>query len=263
MDLELKGKVAVILAASAGIGCGIATVLAKEGCRIAICARDEPRLFAAAKEIRSVTNAEILAVQADVADLASLDSFLDSVFEKYGVVDILVNNSGGPPSGGCFDFGEVDYEAAFNLVLMSKIRASRRVIPAMVKNHWGRIINIESTSVKCALDNMVLSNVFRSASTAFSKSLAMEVASSGIRVHTLMSGPMMTNRVTELGQHAAAKKGVSFENWKTEAESSTPLGRFGDPLEFGNLVAFLASDLASYMTGTCIAFDGGVLKTIS
>ena len=263
MDLGLKGKVAVLLAASSGIGRGIATVLAQEGCRIAICARDESRLFAVAEEIRTVTHAEVLAAKADVADLASLDGFLNSVFEKYGVVDILVNNSGGPPAGQCFDFGEVEYAAAFNLVLMSKIRACRRVIPSMVKSQWGRIINIESTSVKCALDNMVLSNVFRSAATAFSKSLAMEVAASGVRVHTLMSGPMMTNRVNELGHAAAAKKGVSFEKWKSEAEAGTPLGRFGDPLEFGNLVAFLASDRASYMTGTCIAFDGGVLKTIS
>lgn len=263
MDLGLHGKVAVVLAASSGIGRGIATVLAQEGCRLAICARDHSRLNTVAGAIRSSTKADVFVGACDVASAESLDAFLDSVFATYGRVDILVNNSGGPPAGQCFDFTDRDYESAFNLVLMSKIRACRRVVPPMVQNGWGRIINIESTSVKSALDNMVLSNVFRSASTAFAKTLSMEVASSGIRVHTVMSGPMMTNRVNELGKTAATKKGIPFEQWKREAESGTPLGRFGDPVEFGEFVAFLASDRASYMNGTCVAFDGGILKTIT
>jgi 3-oxoacyl-[acyl-carrier protein] reductase len=263
MDLELKGRVAVVLAASSGIGRGIAMVLAQEGCSLAICARDKSRLDLVAEEIRTATGEQVFAAAADVADVVSLDGFFDQVFGTYGKVDILVNNSGGPPPGSSLDLTDDQYKSAFELVLMSKIRASRRVVPAMVERHWGRIINIESTSVKSALENMVLSNVFRSAATAFAKTLSMECARDGIRVHTLLSGPFLTNRVEELGIVASKQKGISFEQWKRETEIGTPLGRFGDPLEYGALVAFLASDKADYMTGTCIVVDGGVLKTIS
>ncbi len=263
MDLGLQGKIAVVLAASSGIGQGIATALAEEGCKLAICARDHFRLTAVADGIRMATNANVFARTCDVASAESLNTFLDAVFDNYGHVDILVNNSGGPTPGQCFSFADSDYESAFNLVFMSKVRACRRVVPKMIQNRWGRIINIESTSVKSALENMVLSNVFRSASTAFAKTLSMEVASKGIRIHTVMSGPMMTNRVLELGSSLAAKKGIPFEQWKQEAESATPLGKFGDPKEFGEFVAFLASDRTSYMNGTCIPFDGGILQTIT
>jgi 3-oxoacyl-[acyl-carrier protein] reductase len=263
MDLGLKGRVAVVLAASSGIGRGIATVLAQEGCNLAICARDKSRLDWVAEEIRSATGVQVFAETADVADAGSLDSFFDQVFGVYGKVDILVNNSGGPLPGKSLDLIDDQFQSAFELVLMSKIRASRRVVPSMVKHRWGRIINIESTSVKSALENMALSNVFRSAATAFAKTLSMEYAREGIRVHTLLSGPFLTNRVEELGTVASKQKGISFEQWKREAEIGTPLGRFGDPLEYGALVAFLASDKADYMTGTCIAIDGGALKTIS
>ena len=263
MDLGLKGRVAVVLAASSGIGRGIATVLAQEGCNLAICARDKSRLDLVAEEIRSATGVQVFAETADVSDAGSLDGFFDQVFGAYGKIDILVNNSGGPPPGKSLDLTDDQYRSAFELVLMSKIRASRRVVPSMVERRWGRIINIESTSVKSALENMALSNVFRSAATAFAKTLSMEYARDGIRVHTLLSGPFLTNRVEELGTAASRQKGISFEQWKREAEIGTPLGRFGDPLEYGALVAFLASDKADYMTGTCIAIDGGVLKTIT
>lgn len=263
MDLGLKDKVAVVLAASAGIGKGIASVLAREGCRLAICARDSDRLSATAEEIRKATGVEVLALPADVSKADSLDRFFDTVFQVYGHVDILINNSGGPTVGRCLNLEDDAYLAASELVLMSKIRACRRVVPAMARQGWGRIINVESTSVKCALDNMVLSNVFRSAATAFAKTLSMEYAREGIRVHTLLSGPFMTNRVNELGQAAANQREISFEQWKTEAEAGTAIGRFGDPLEYGALVAFLASDYSGYMNGTCIAIDGGALKTIA
>lgn len=263
MDLGLKGRVAVVLAASSGIGRGIATVLAHEGCNLAICARDASRLASVAEEIRSGTGVQVLAEIADVGNATSLDRFFDKVFDAFGRVDILVNNSGGPPPGKSLELLDDQYQSAFDLVLMSKVRACRRVVPLMVEHRWGRIINIESTSVKCALENMVLSNVFRSGAAAFAKTLSMEYARDGIRVHTLLSGPFMTNRVNELGILAARQKGISFEQWKSEAEAGTALGRFGDPEEYGALVAFLVSDRADYMTGTCITIDGGALKTIT
>ena len=262
MDLDLKNRVAVVLAASSGIGRGIATVLAQEGCNLAICARDKRRLEVAANEIRSV-GAQVMAVVADVASAPSLDAFYDQVIDRYGKVDILINNAGGPPAGKSLELSEEHYLIAYELTLMSVVRSCRRVVPLMQKQQWGRIINIESTSIKCALDNMVLSNVFRSAVAAFAKTLSMEYARDGIRVHTLMSGPFNTQRMQELGTTAARLKGISFEQWKIEAEEGTSVGRFGDPLEFGALTAFLASDKAEYMNGTCIAIDGGALKTIS
>ncbi len=263
MDFGLKNRVAVVLAASSGIGLGIARVLAQEGCAIAICARDSVRLAAASEQIVAESGASVLAVQADVSDAVSLDAFFDKVFSVYGKVDILINNSGGPPPGRIDTLSDDAYVAAFNLVLMSKVRASRRVLPLMQKQGWGRIINVESTSIKSALENMVLSNAFRSAAAAHAKTLAMETARDGIRVHTLMSGPFLTKRVDELGNAAAQQRGISFEQWKSEAEAGTALGRFGDPLEYGALVAFLSSRQADYMSGNCIAIDGGVLKTIT
>jgi 3-oxoacyl-[acyl-carrier protein] reductase len=262
MDLDLKERVAVVLAASSGIGKGIATVLAHEGCNLAICARDARRLEVTANEIRGV-GAQVLAVVTDVASASSLDAFYDQVIDGYGKIDILINNAGGPPAGKSLELSEDDYAVAYQLTLMSVVRSCRRVVPLMQKQRWGRIINIESTSIKCALDNMVLSNVFRSAVAAFAKTLSTEYARDGIRVHTLMSGPFNTNRMQELGTTAARLKDISFEQWKTEAEEGTSVGRFGDPLEFGALTAFLASDKAEYMNGTCIAIDGGALKTIS
>lgn len=263
MDLGLKGKVAVVLAGSSGIGRGIATVLAREGCRLAICARNGEMLEEAAKALRAETGAEVHARTADVGDPASLDGFFDSVFEAFGQVDILVNNTGGPPPGKCLALPDDAYERAFHLVLMSKIRACRRVVPSMVQQGWGRILLVESTSVKSALENMALSNVFRSAAAAFAKTLSMEYAREGVRVHTLLSGPFMTARVNELGEAAARQRGIPFEAWRSEAEAATALGRFGDPVEYGALVAFLASTQSDYMNGTCIAIDGGALKTVT
>jgi len=263
MNLRLENKTAVVLAASSGIGRGIATVLAQEGCNIAICAREKSRLGLVANEIRSATSVKVFSKEADVADAISLDKFFDQVLSVFGKIDILVNNSGGPRAGLCFDFNDQDFQSAYELVLMSKIRACRRVIPLMVKNQWGRIINVESTSVKSALENMVLSNTFRSAATAFAKTLSMEYGKKGIRIHTLLAGPFLTNRLHELGADAAKKRGISFEQWKKEAEEETPLGRFGDPLEFGALVAFLASECSEFMNGTTISIDGGTLKSIT
>ncbi len=263
MDLGLRQRVAVVLAASGGIGLGIARKLAAEGCSLVICGRDKDRLAAAEAQILSESDTSVLAEQADVGDAAALDTFFDKVMAVHGKVDILVNNSGGPPPGRAEEVTDEGYRRAFELVLMSKVRACRRVLPSMRQQRWGRIINIESTSVKSAMENMVLSNTFRSAATAFAKTLSLETARDGIRVHTLMSGPFMTKRVDELGVTAAQSRGISFEQWKTETEAGTPLGRFGDPLEYGALVAFLASDLADYLNGTCIAVDGGILKTIT
>lgn len=263
MDLGLRGKVAVVLAASSGLGRGTAAVLAREGCDLAICAREPERLEEVAADLRRLSSRKVMAFSADVSETESLDGFFDKVFEAYDSVDILVTNAGGPLTGRSLELSDEQYLSAYNLTLMSVVRSCRRVVPSMAARKWGRIVNIASTSVKCALDNMALSNVFRSGVAAFSKTLANEYAREGIRVHTVMPGPFVTNRMVQLGNAAARQNGITFKQWKTEAETNTALGRFGDPEELGSLVAFLASNCSNYMTGTCIAIDGGVLKTIS
>lgn len=263
MDLRLNGKKAVVLAASGGLGRGIAGVLSAEGCEVAICGRNEEKLQKTADEIFKQTGQNIFRHKADVADAESLSSFFKSVKDEFGNIDILINNAGGPPPGSSEGFSDSDYMSAFELSLMSVVRSVRHVLPNMKLQSYGRIITLTSTSVKCVLNNMVLSNTFRSAAAAFTKSISMEIAGDGIRAHTILTGPFLTDRVTELGAIAAVKKGVSFDDWKETAERNTPLKRFGDPVEMGNLVAFLCSELSSYMNGTSIAVDGGILTTVS
>jgi len=263
MDFGLKGKTAVVLASSAGLGKGIASVLAREGCNLAICGRTEDRLQAATEEIASFATGRVFSQVTDVSKKESLEQFFEAVYEQFGQVDILVNNAGGPPAGSSDQLGEEDYQAAYNLSLMSVIRASSIVLPKMKKQGSGRIITVTSTSVKCAMENMVLSNVFRNAAAAFSKSISLEGIKAGVRVHCVMPGPFLTDRVYQLGSGAAEAQGISFEQWQKNAEATTPLGRFGTPEEMGHLIAFLASDLSVYMTGTCIAIDGGILTTIA
>lgn len=263
MNLNIKNKIAVVLAGSAGLGKGVAKVLAKEECKLAICSRSEKKLVAAAHEIKEYSGMTPYTFIADVADKKQIKSFLDAVMIEYGSIDILVNNAGGPPPGGIKLLDEEDFDKAYQLTLMSAVRATKFAIPIMGKKDWGRIIFLTSTGVKSAVDGLLLSNVFRSAVAGFAKTVANEVARHGIRIHNVLTGPFNTNRMIDLGKVAAESQGISFENWKKTAEENTMLGRFGDPVEMGYLVAFLASDLSSYMTGTTIAIDGGALKTVS
>lgn len=262
MNLHLSGKVAIVLASSAGIGRGIATVLSNEGCKVAICGRREDFLKDTASSIRKESGNEVFSKVADVADAQSLQEFLEAVYAEFGHVDILVNNGGGPPAGESSAFNDDQYHAAFELSLMSVVRACRFVLPKMRAQGGGRIITVTSTSVKSAAKNMVLSNTFRSATTAFCKSIAMEAGKDGVRVHTVMPGPFLTDRAHELGTAASQKQGISFDEWLIKAQSGTPLERFGEPMEIGSFVAFLASDLSDYMNGTCVPVDGGILAPI-
>jgi 3-oxoacyl-[acyl-carrier protein] reductase len=263
MDLLLKGKVAVVLASSAGIGKGVATVLSEEGCKVAICGRRPDKLEETKQEIQKKTGNEVFSKTVDVSNSESLNDFFMAIYSEFGQIDILVNNAGGPPAGDSTSFADEDYYSAFETSLMSVIRSCSFVLPKMKDQKNGKIITITSTSVKSAMENMILSNTFRNAAAAFSKSLSLEAAKDGIRVHTVMPGPFLTERVNELGTVAAEKKGISFDEWRVAAEQNTPLKRFGQPEEMGRLVAFLVSDLSDYMNGTCIAVDGGILTTIS
>ncbi|MAT63698.1 MAG: 3-oxoacyl-ACP reductase [Dehalococcoidia bacterium] len=263
MNIDLKGKVAVVLAGSSGIGKGVAKVLSSAGAKVAICSRSEDRLNKASIEIEDYSGFKPLIYSSDISKKESLISFLNKVKSDYGSIDILINNAGGPPPGNLMDLDDLSFEKAHNLTLMSSIYATKYVASIMSDNNWGRIIFISSTGVKSIIEGLLLSNIYRSAVAGFAKSISAEFGNMGLRVHNILSGPFDTARVKQLGDKASKSKGISFDKWKEEAEANTPLGRFGDPLEMGNLVAFLSSDLSSYMTGTTIAIDGGALKTVT
>ena len=259
MDLNLKNKVAVVLAGSRGLGFGIADSLAREGCQLALCSRDSMKLSAATESLSSRYHVQVFSRAVDITDVNALKEFLAAVVDQLGGIDILVANSGGPPPGACLDLTVEDFSSAFDLVFLTKVIAAQFSCKEMIKKGSGRIIFIESTSVKQNMQNMVLSNSMRSASAAFAKTLSAEVGKEGIRVHTILVGPFKTDRVKELGDVAAQHQNIAFTDWLANAEENTPLGRFGDPAELGDIVSFLSSDKSSYMNGTTTVVDGGII----
>ena len=263
MELGLRGRVAVVLASSKGLGRGVAEALAAEGCDLAICAREEGALEQTAQAIRESTGSKVFYMACDVSNAQQLDRFLDSALAEYGRVDVLVNNAGGPHAGDSSGLADSDWEEAFQLTLMSVVRSCRKVVPGMRERGWGRILNITSVSVKEPLPGMTLSNSFRPAVAGFAKSLAKELAPYGILVHCLMPGAFLTDRNLTLGAGIAKDRGIEFSQLVSEWEKGVPLGRMGDPRECGALAAFLASDRCSFTTGTCIAIEGGLIKSLA
>jgi 3-oxoacyl-[acyl-carrier protein] reductase len=262
MDLGLQGKRAIVLAASRGLGRAVAEVLASERATLALCGRDASTVERTAADLRRRFDVQAHAVSCDVSDAAQLDHFFDRATELLGGIDILVNNGGGPPAGTTEAFDDVAWRSAIDLTLLSVVRSCRRVLPLMKENASGRIINITSVAAKQALPNMVLSNTLRAAVAGYSKSLAMEAAPFGILVHCVMPGSFLTDRNRALGADIAAQRGIPLDELIREWEGSVPLGRMGDPVEFGQMVAFFASDKCSFTTGTCIAVEGGQIRSI-
>jgi len=263
MELGLVGKRALVAAASRGLGKAIALELAKEGAKVAICARDATRLRATAEEIERETGAEVLAVPADLTDREQLERFVAAANERWGGVDILVANAGGPPPGSFSELEDEQWEAAFQLTLMSAVRLARAVIPGMIERRWGRLIFSTSVSVKQPIRGLLLSNSLRLAVIGLAKSLANELASYNITVNSVCPGATATERLRELISHQAERHGLSYE--EAERESwlrEIPMGRLGQPEELAALVAFLASERASYITGTAIQVDGGAVRFV-
>ncbi len=262
MDLGLSGKVGIVAAASRGLGKAIATRLAQEGMKLAICARGETELKNAAQEIKSATKAEVLPVRADVTRYDDIKHLISQTVEVFEGVDVLVTNAGGPPPGTFLKLDDAAWEQAFQLTLMSAVRLCREAIPHMQKRGGGRIIHIASVSVKQPLDNLILSNALRLAVVGLSKSLANELAPYGITVNTVCPGPTATQRMEQLIADSAKRQGVSIEEARRVWTKAIPLGRMGQPEELADLVAFLASDNARFITGTAIQVDGGLVKGV-
>lgn len=262
MDLGLKNKIAVVGASSKGLGRAIALGLAQEGAKVAICARDNETLTATAAAIRTETGSDILAVPTDVSQPAEVENLIQKTLEHFGGIDILVNNAGGPRAGRFDDLAASDYQDAVHLNLMSTINLCRAVVPTLRERGGGRIINLTSVSVKQPVDNLMLSNMARTGVIGFAKTLATELAPDKILVNNVCPGIIFTDRIQQLATVRAEEAGITFEEALARMTADIPLGRIGDPEEFANLVVFLASERASYITGTTIQVDGGMVKSL-
>ncbi|HEU5086906.1 MAG TPA: SDR family oxidoreductase [Roseiflexaceae bacterium] len=257
MDLGISGKVAVVAAASKGLGRASALELARAGCKVAICARDDAGITDAARVIADETGATVLPFVADMTRADDIASFVAAAAEQLGAPQILVANAGGPPAGSFDQFDDAAWEKAFQLTEMSTVRLIRAALPFMRKTGWGRIITITSISAKQPIDNLLLSNAIRPGVVGLVKTLSTQLAREGITVNNVAPGSILTDRQYQLQEQRAQREGVSVEEAITASGKTIPIGRIGEPEELGALVAFLASARASYITGQTIAVDGG------
>jgi 3-oxoacyl-[acyl-carrier protein] reductase len=256
VNLGLDDKVALVCGASRGLGRAVAAELAAEGASVAVCSRGGDRLSAAAAEI----GPEVLAVPADLAVPGEPTRVVEAALERFGRLDVLVANTGGPPAGTHDTLSLEDWDRATALLLRSTVELASAALPSMKERGWGRILAVTSVAVKQPVDNLMLSNSLRAAVTGFAATLAREVAKDGITVNTILPGYTATERVTELNEANALREGVDAAEIQARLEASIPLGRLADPREFAGLAAFLASERAGYITGGAFAVDGGWLR---
>ena len=260
MDLGLKDRVAIVTGSSQGIGKAIALGLSEEGAKVVICARNEIQLVQTAKEIQSATGGEIYTMQADLTKEHDIKRLVAKTSERFGRIDILVNNTGGPPPTTFLETMKSQWRNVVNLLLMSVVTTCREVIPYMQKRKWGRIINMTSFVAKQPAERLVLSNALRAGIFGLSKTLSNELAKDGILVNAVCPGWTLTKRVEELAKAQSKATGKTYEEIVQVWESQIPLKRLAQPKEIADLVVFLASERASYITGAVIQVDGGVIK---
>lgn len=260
MDLQLAGSVALVTAASKGLGKAAALQLAKEGASVAICARSEA-VEQAAEEIIQKTGSEVLALRADLTNQEDIDHLVKETIDRYGRIDVLVMNAGGPPPGNFLDLTIEDWEKAVQLTLMSAVCLCYQVVPLMVEQGKGNIIAIESISIRQPIDNLILSNSIRMAVIGMLKSLANEFGRRGIRVNSINPTFTWTERVEQLLRNRAVINGTSIEEEARIVASTIPLRRMGDVEEFGKAVAWLASPASSFIHGHGLMFDGGATRS--
>jgi len=258
MDLGIRDRIALVTASSQGLGRAAAEALAAEGARLAVCSRDEARIRETGAEIANRYGVEVLALACDVTRPEEVSALREQVLKRYGTVHILFTNAGGPPPGGILEQRTADFEAALRLNLLSAIDLIYAFLPAMREQRWGRVIASTSITLRQPIPSLSLSNVSRAGVAAFIKNLSLEVAGLNITANTLAPGYIMTERVKRIIEARAAKEGISFEQALASAVREIPAGRVGTPEEFGALVAFLASERASYLNGETILLDGGL-----
>lgn len=263
MDLGIKGKTALVLAASKGLGRASAAALAAEGAQVVIGSRNRPSLEKTAWEIQQASGSRVLAVPTDVTKEEEIEAIIATAVQEFGGIDILVNNAGGPPFGTFEMFSDIHWQAAFEQNLLSIIRCIRLVLPHMRRMQSGRIINIVSITVKQPVEGLLLSNTIRSGVIGLAKTLSLELAPYNITVNNVCPGRMLTDRLRQtLGVQEKIAQGMQEEEALSDLTKDIPLGRFGKPEELGAFVAFLASQQAGYITGTTVQIDGGLVRAM-
>lgn len=263
MELGLKSKVALVPASSKGIGLGVAKVLAAEGCRVAICSRDQESISKARDSITKETgNKDVFAVKADVSVRADVQHLVDEAKREFGTIDILAYNTGPPKPGTFSDLKDTDWEQGVKLLLMSAVWLTKQVIPGMLEKEWGRLVYVTSSTLRQPVPNLVLSNTIRLSLAGLSKSLALEYASRGITSNGIMQGHILTDRQRQVAQDLSSRTGKSLDESMKQMLQDVPMARYGTSEEVGHLVAFLASNKASYINGTMLAIDGGLIRSV-
>ena len=261
MDLSIKGKNAIVCASSQGLGKSAAVDLAKEGVNLAICSRNQEKINLVKSEIEQVSDVKVVAIQADLGSGNDIDTLFYTAKEQLKTVDILVNNNGGPPPSTFEELTDEEWQKAFNGTMMSAIRLSRLVLPDMKKRNWGRIINISSISVKTPVNGLFLSNSLRMGVLGWAKALSDEVAPNGVTVNTVCPGTTKTERIQEILKAQSESSGKDRKEIEEAIAMNIPMKRIGDASDLSALIAFLASEKASYMTGLAIQVDGGSART--
>jgi len=261
MDLGLKGKVAMVAGASRGLGFAVADALAREGARVSMSSANASSIEAAGQRL-SGGGAEVLAVPVDVRNAAQIDGWAKQTTDRFGGIDLLFANAGGPPAGAALSFDDAAWQNAIDLLLFSTLRLIRAVTPSMKQRGGGAILVTTSSSVKEPIANLGLSTVIRASVSALSKTLAIDLAPDRIRVNQIIPGRIDTDRVRQLDEIAGKKQGVPTEQARARSIAAIPAGRYGEPEEYGRVAAFLLSNGASYMTGATVQVDGGLIRSM-
>jgi 3-oxoacyl-[acyl-carrier protein] reductase len=262
VELGLKGKRAIVLAASRGLGYACALGLAREGCDLVVCSRDEGRIQEAAARLRKESGARVLPLAVDVSQPDAAPRIVAACVETYGGLEVAVHNAGGPPAGDTQSISDAQWHAAFDANLLSLARLARAAAPAMKKANYGRILTIASSSIRQPIPNLVLSNALRAGVLGLAKTLSRELAADGILVNVIAPGRIATERLDELDEAVARKTGQSTADVRRASVATVPLGRLGEPRELANLAVFLASEAASYITGAAVQVDGGLINAL-
>lgn len=262
MDLGIRGRVALVCAASKGLGKAAALGFAHEGAHVVFCARDRKGLREAAREITAAAGdgVQVRSLAADLTKPAQIRALVRKVIKEFGQLDILVTNAGGPPVASFSDLDDLQWQQAIDLTFLSAVRCIREVLPHMQKRKWGRIVNITSISAKQPITDLVVSSALRPGILGLSRVLATQYAHQGILINSVAPGYFLTSRQKEIGTARAKQKGVLLEDYLSQASADIPLRRFGDPQELADVIVFLASERASYLTGATISVDGGLTK---